>query len=610
MSASVSLPSRFTFLLESHRLRRENCTAHAVEHIGSSKISSGTPTRLICGRVRLLGGPLRRRNRVTAGVSADSPENLIVDGGGSSGSDDLEEARHVVVDIFVGLGVSKNEALEISSKCPAYIQTLVGNVRELDESGLWNSWQIEEGDAGSLGFRKKVWYVAKEKGDNGLIPFLESIGLSSSTSTYVARYLSGKVGLVELVEKVKFVKEILFSERDRVKLIGKNARRMMKHFSISADDDVQRTLSYFEKMEARRGGLNMLDQGDASFPYLIESFPRVLLLSIDSSIKPLVQFFEEVGVPKGLIGMIILLFPPTIFYNIEKDIIPRIKFFARVGIEDKEMGKVLVKYPWILSNCIQENYREIVFLLSAEKVPKASITGVIKSWPHILGCSTGRMKLVLTQFVDLGVRSQKFAHIISSSPQLLLQRPQELLKVVTFMEELGFESRDIGKLLCRCPEIFAANIENTLKEKIRFITDLGIPEDHFPRVIRKYPEFLVCSIHSTLKPRMDYLMKVGLSRKEVASIVYRFSPLLGYSIEGVLKPKLEFLVYIMDKPIKEVVEYPRYFSYSLEKRIKPRFWVVKRRDLQCTLREMLGKNDEDFAGEYLGISRMLVPPDS
>lgn len=48
--------------------------------------------------------------------------------------------------------------------------------------------------------------------------------------------------------QVKFVKEILFSKCDRVKLTGKNARRMRKHLSISADDDVQRTLSYFEKV--------------------------------------------------------------------------------------------------------------------------------------------------------------------------------------------------------------------------------------------------------------------------------------------------------------------------------------------------------------------------
>lgn len=201
MSSSVSLSTRFALPLESHRLHRWNWAPHSLDHIGCSKTSVNRPCS-ICSRAKAFGRPLGRSSTVNAGVSVNSHENPVIDGG-NSGNHDLEEAREVVRDIFVGLGVSKKEALEISSKCPAYIKTLIGNVSELDESGLWNSWQNEEGEVGSLSFRKKVWYIAKEKGDNGLIPFLESIGLSSSTSTYVARYLLGKVGLVELVEKVR-----------------------------------------------------------------------------------------------------------------------------------------------------------------------------------------------------------------------------------------------------------------------------------------------------------------------------------------------------------------------------------------------------------------------
>lgn len=103
-------------------------------------------------------------------------------------------------------------------------------------------------------------------------------------------------------------------------------------------------------------------------------------------------------------------------------------------------------------------------------------------------------------------------------------------------------------------------------------------------------------------------MTNGFSRREVVSMVNRFSPLLGYSIDEVLKPKMEFLVHTMNKPIKDVVEYPRYFSYSLDKKIKPRFWILKGRSIECTLKDMLGKNNEEFAVEYMGIGRMLVPP--
>lgn len=48
------------------------------------------------------------------------------------------------------------------------------------------------------------------------------------------------------------MKEILFSGSDDSELIGKNARRMMAHLSISADEDVQQTLAFFEKVKSHR----------------------------------------------------------------------------------------------------------------------------------------------------------------------------------------------------------------------------------------------------------------------------------------------------------------------------------------------------------------------
>lgn len=44
------------------------------------------------------------------------------------------------------------------------------------------------------------------------------------------------------------MKEMLFSDSDGHELMGKNARRMMAHLSISADEEVQQTLAFFEKV--------------------------------------------------------------------------------------------------------------------------------------------------------------------------------------------------------------------------------------------------------------------------------------------------------------------------------------------------------------------------
>lgn len=74
----------------------------------------------------------------------------------------------------------------------------------------------------------------------------------------------------------------------------------------------------------------MLDVGDVYFRYLIESFPRLLLLQVESKLMPKVEFLENIGVPKGCMRNILLLFPPIVFYNIEKDIKPRIHAFEKV----------------------------------------------------------------------------------------------------------------------------------------------------------------------------------------------------------------------------------------------------------------------------------------
>ena len=44
------------------------------------------------------------------------------------------------------------------------------------------------------------------------------------------------------------MKEILFSDSNDGGFLGKNARRMMMHLSIPVDEDIQQTLSFFEKV--------------------------------------------------------------------------------------------------------------------------------------------------------------------------------------------------------------------------------------------------------------------------------------------------------------------------------------------------------------------------
>uniref|UniRef100_A0A2P2JAC3 Mitochondrial transcription termination factor family protein n=2 Tax=Rhizophora mucronata TaxID=61149 RepID=A0A2P2JAC3_RHIMU len=447
--------------------------------------------------------------------------------------------------------------------------------------------------------------MAKEKGDGGKVALLESTGLGLASAMNVARHLSGEP-LPVLIDKVKYMKEVFLSGSDDKEIFVKNARRMLMHLSIAIDDDLQQTLSFFEKVEARRGGLNTLGSPNVAFQYLVESFPLILLLPIESHLKPMVEFLESIEVPKERMAHIFLLFPPIILYD-TKVHKRKVLAFEKIGLVGRDLGKMLLKYPWIFSTCIQDNYNEILSLLNMEKVPKVIVDRAVRSWPHILGCATSKMKVMVEQFAELGVKNEKLGQVVAASPQLLLKKPQEFLEVVSFLEDLGFDWEIVGHILGCCPEIFAASIQKTLKKKVEFLRSIGVSEEYLPRAIRKYPELLISNIDRTLIPRMNYLMELGISRKDVAFMVGSFSPLLGYSIDKVLRPKYKFLVNTMKKPVKDVVVYPRYFSYSLERRIKPRFLLVQGSNIDCSLKDMLAKNDVEFAAMFMGAGKMMPP---
>ncbi|XVF65009.1 hypothetical protein PTKIN_Ptkin09bG0212200 [Pterospermum kingtungense] len=339
---------------------------------------------------------------------------------------DLAQAQESVSEYLQELGLSSDESVSIASNSPKYIQMLVDGVKELEEWNAWNNSSNKDGD--NLGFKEMVIYMAKEKGDNGKVAFLESVGLPLSSAMSVARYLSSE-SLPGLIHKVKYMKETFFSGSDDKGPSGKNARRMMMHLSVPSDEDVQQTLSFFEKIEARRGGLDMLGSVDATFRFLLESFPRLLLLPVESHLKPIVEFLENIGVPRRSMGKVFLLFPPILFCTIQ-GIKTKLLAFEKFGAAYEDTGKMLLKYPWILSTSIQENYEQIVLFFEKEKIPKASVDRAIRSWPHLLGCSTSKLKLMVDQFGELGVRNKKLGQVIAKSPQLLLRKPQELLEVV------------------------------------------------------------------------------------------------------------------------------------------------------------------------------------
>lgn len=87
---------------------------------------------------------------------------------------------------------------------------------------------------------------------------------------------------------------------------------------------------------------------------------------------------------------------------------------------------VLNKTQWLV---VVTRYVVMVFMYIFIQVPKVSVDLAIKSWPLLLGCSVSKLKVMVEQFGELGVRNKKLGRVITRSPQLLLRKPQDFLQV-------------------------------------------------------------------------------------------------------------------------------------------------------------------------------------
>ncbi|KAJ7549953.1 hypothetical protein O6H91_07G076000 [Diphasiastrum complanatum] len=484
---------------------------------------------------------LQSQGTDSASTSTDDGEGFAE--AAKSGRNDLEEqpcddmdqvqvAHDVIRLILQEKGLSREDALSISARAPLFAQKLADSANELKDFDRLRSLEGSSLESAAsnvaddcTSFREYVVKSTKNLGGRFLSPFLESIGVHELDIPRICRSLSSDQ-LPEYFHKVCFLETVIamqdLSTSQKVDVL---IRRMMKRLSLVVDEDLQHTLSLFEK----------------------------------------------------------------------------------VGVRARDLGKMVVKYPWLLSQSVENNCEGVVDFLTSIKVPKGQIDKAITKYPLLLGSSSDILLRMVRRLNDLGVKSKRLGRVIAFSPQLLVRSPQEFNEVIVFLEKFGILLTEMGGLIKKSPEVFASNIEKTLQVKTSFLQELGLSEERVSHVLQSYPEVLSMSVAS-LKQRTDYLLSAGLSDKDVAFMVGGFPQILGYTVEAVFKPKLDFLVKDMGRSVNEVVSYPRYFSYSLEKRIKPRARVLENRKLNCDLKMMLALNDDQFACQFIGFARMLVPP--
>ncbi|XP_010937177.1 transcription termination factor MTEF1, chloroplastic [Elaeis guineensis] len=195
---------------------------------------------------------------------------------------------------------------------------------------------------------------------------------------------------------------------------------------------------------------------------------------------------------------------------------------------------------------------------------------------------------------SFGLRPADSGRIFSMYPHLLTCDPSADLRPVFdfLLGPTDIPSADIRKAVVRCPRLLVSSVPGQLQPALYFLRRLGFVGQH--RISCQTTVLLVSSVEGTLIPKLDYLQSLGFSSWETKKMVLRSPGLLTFSIENNFRPKVAFLVREMGREISELKEFPQYFSFSLEGKIKPRHQMLVENGFSMPLSEMLKVSDGEF----------------
>ncbi|KAF2603185.1 hypothetical protein F2Q70_00028441 [Brassica cretica] len=181
--------------------------------------------------------------------------------------------------------------------------------------------------------------------------------------------------------------------------------------------------------------------------------------------------------------------------------------------------------------------------------------------------------------------------LVSMCPELLTSPlTSHTIPVITFLlREVGVDSTfDLRQALRRRPRLLACSVDLQLRPTLYFLRGIGILEP------RRHTYLLSCSVEGKLLPRIEFFERLGFSRRSAAAMFKRFPQLFNYSIGENYEPKLNYLMGEMGRDVREVLEFPQYFSFSLENRIKPRHVACAGRGVRLPLAVMLKTKEDGF----------------
>ncbi|KAL1125323.1 hypothetical protein V6Z11_A13G036200 [Gossypium hirsutum] len=309
----------------------------------------------------------------------------------------------------------------------------------------------------------------------------------------------------------------------------------------------------------------------------------------------IVDYLESNGVRRDWIGFVISRCPRLLSYSME-EVKTRVDFYLNMGMNENDFGTMVFDYPGVLGYFTLEEMNQKVNYLKEFGLSTEDVGKLLAFRPQLMGCSIEeRWKPLVKYLYYLGISRDGMRRMLTIKPMIFcFNFETTIAPKVQFFRDIGVREDAIGNMLVKFPPLLTYSLHKKIQPVVIYLmTKAGVTEKDIGKVVALGPELLGCNIAKTLEVNVKYFLSLGIRVRQLGEMIGDFPKLLRYKVD-LLYPKYQYLRRTMVRPLQDVIEFPRFFSYSLEERIIPRHKIMVENRVNFKLRYMLACTDEEF----------------
>ncbi|GAU45384.1 hypothetical protein TSUD_90040 [Trifolium subterraneum] len=374
--------------------------------------------------------------------------------------------------------------------------------------------------------------------------------------------------------------------------------RWLKHNSLSYPEIAKLILMSRGTLESIRNRVewlkSVLVKGDFIGDAMLKSGDNFLQRS-DAELDEIVEYLMSNGVRREWMGFVLSRCPKLLSYSLE-EVKTRVQFYLDMGLDEKDFGTMVFDFPKALGHYTLEEMHRKVDYLKEFGLESKDVGKLLAFRPELMACSIEERWQPLVKYLYYyGITREGMKRMLIIKPMVFcIDLEMNIVPKVKFFQDLGVHNDGIANMLVKFPPLLTYSLYKKIRPVVIFLmTKAGVTEESIGKVVALGPQLLGCNIVHKLEVNVKYYLSLGIRLRQLGEMIADFPMLLRYNAD-VLRPKYKYLRRTMVRTLPDLIEFPRFFSYSLEGRIIPRHKVLVENQINVKLKCMLACTDEEF----------------